>query len=56
METKTECNCYKKSCCLECYIGNFRANKGIIKCDLCYYSFGVKTHDKYIDILANDIR
>lgn len=56
MKTKTECNSCKKYCCIECYIKNFRENKGIIKCDNCSFSFGVKTSDNYIDILIGDIR
>lgn len=56
MEIKTECNKCKKSSCIECYINNFRKNKGIIKCDNCDFSFGQKTPDSYIDILIDDIR
>jgi hypothetical protein len=56
IKTKTECNKCKKSCCLECYIRNFKANNGIIKCDNCSYSFGVFTPDEYIDVLVGDIR
>ena len=56
IKTKTECGGCKKICCIECYIENFKANKGIIKCDNCSYSFGVKTPDNYIDILVGDIR
>ena len=56
MEIKTECNQCKKSCCIECYIKNFRKNKGIIKCDNCNFSFGQKTPDSYINVLIGDIR
>lgn len=56
METKTACNKCKKTCCIECYINNFKKNKGIIKCDYCSYTFGIKTPDEYIDILIDDIR
>jgi len=54
--TKTTCNNCNKSCCIECYIDNFRKNKGIIKCDNCKYLFGVKTPDKYIELFIGDIR
>lgn len=56
IEIKTECNKCKKSSCIECYIKNFKKNKGIIKCDNCNFSFGQKTPDSYIDILIDDIR
>ena len=56
MKTKTECNQCKKSCCIECYIQNFRKNQGIIKCDNCNFSFGQKTPNSYIDVLIGDIR
>ena len=56
MKTKTECNKCKKTCCIECYIKNFRKNNGIINCDNCSFSFGVKTPSSYIDILIDDIR
>lgn len=56
MKAKTACNKCKKTCCIECYIKNFKANKGIIKCDNCLCTFGVKTPDEYIDVLVDDIR
>lgn len=56
MKAKTACNKCKKTCCIECYIKNFKANKGIIKCDNCSCTFGVKTPDEYIDVLIDDIR
>jgi hypothetical protein len=42
--------------CLECYIENFKSNKGIIRCKFCNYSFGVKVSDEYIDLAIDDIR
>lgn len=56
MDIKTDCNKCKKSSCIECYIKNFKKNKGIIRCDNCNFSFGQKTPDSYIDILVDDIR
>jgi hypothetical protein len=56
IKAKTSCVRCQKTCCIECYIKNFKTNKGIIKCDNCSYKFGVKTPNEYIDILVEDIR
>jgi transcription elongation factor Elf1 len=56
MKTKTTCNKCGKISCIECYIDCFKKNKGIIKCDICSFSFGIKTPDSYIDMLVEDIR
>jgi transcription elongation factor Elf1 len=56
MKAKTSCNKCHGICCIECYIDSFRKNKGIVVCGLCDYSYGVKTPDKYIDVLVGDIR
>ncbi len=56
MSTKTSCNKCYEICCVECYIDNFRKNKGLIVCGFCNYTYGIKTPDEYIDILIDDIR
>lgn len=50
------CNNCHTNTCLECYINNFKKNKGIIKCKNCSYSFGCEVPDEYIDIAIDDIR
>ena len=56
MSAKTSCNKCHGICCVECYIDNFRKNKGLIVCKFCDYVYGIKTPDEYIDILIDDIR
>ena len=50
------CNNCHYNTCLECYIDNFTAGKGIVKCKHCSYSFGHKIPNKYIDLAIDDIR
>lgn len=50
------CNKCHNNTCLECYIENFKLNKGIVKCKICSYSFGVEIPDEYIDLAIDDIR
>ena len=50
------CNNCGTQTCLECYIDNFKLNKGIIRCEICNYSFGVRVPDEYIDLAIDDIR
>lgn len=56
MKCIAECNKCKTQTCLECYIDNFKLNKGIIKCGSCNYLFGVQVPDEYIDLAIDDIR
>lgn len=56
MKCVTICNNCSSQTCLECYIDSFRLNKGIIKCEICNYLFGIKIPDKYIDLAIDDIR
>lgn len=55
MKCAVGCNKCGKQTCLECYIDNFKLNKGIIRCETCNYSFGVKVPDEYIDLAIDDI-
>lgn len=50
------CNNCRSVICVECYINNFRTNKGIIKCKICSYSFGNVVPEEYIDFAIDNIR
>lgn len=56
MKCVVGCNKCGTQTCLECYIDNFKLNKGIIKCGICNYSFGVRVPYKYIDFAIDNIR
>jgi hypothetical protein len=56
MKCAAGCNKCRAQTCLECYIDNFKLNKGIVRCGICNYSFGVRVPDEYIDLAIDDIR
>ena len=43
----TKCSCYT---CIDCYINNFKTNKGLIICPFCRFTFGHKCSDSQIEM------
>lgn len=50
------CNKCSKTFCTECYIDSFRANKGLVVCYHCAYSFGITMSDEAVEDKIEDIQ
>ena len=54
-KSKVSCPICSFDTCVNCYISIFRANKGLIKCPFCRYTYGDECPDYMIEICIQEI-